>query len=210
MLSNSTTKKTIYLIRHGETDYNKRGIIQGRGINSDLNDKGKLQARLFYMAYKHIPFDKIYISELNRTYQSVEPFIENNLVYEKLHGLNEINWGVMEGAVPNSLNQLHYHRMIEDWKAGYLDIAIENGETPLQMYTRQKKALDLMMDRETENTILVCMHGRAIRSFLCLLLNEHLSRMENFSHSNLCLYVLEHSGDGKFKISLENSTEHLW
>lgn len=89
MPSNLTTKKTIYLIRHGETEYNKRGIIQGSGINSDLNDKGKHQAQLFYMAYKHISFDKIYISELNRTYQSVAPFIEDKFVYEKLGGLTK-------------------------------------------------------------------------------------------------------------------------
>ena len=210
MPSNLTTKKTIYLIRHGETEYNKRGIIQGSGINSDLNDKGKHQAQLFYMAYKHISFDKIYISELNRTYQSVAPLIEDKFVYEKLGGLNEINWGIMEGAIPNSLNQLHYHQMIEDWKAGYLDKAIEKGETPMQMYNRQKLALEKIMAAENENTILVCMHGRAIRSFLCLLLNQPLSKMEEFYHTNLCLYVLEHQGNGRFEITTENSTEHLW
>lgn len=198
------------MIRHGETEYNKRGIIQGSGINSDLNETGMNQAKLFYMAYKHIPFDKIYISELNRTYQSVEPFIENNFTYEKLAGLNEINWGVMEGAVPNPLNQLHYHRMIEDWKAGYLDTAIENGETPLQMFNRQRESLNKIMEAEHENTILICMHGRAIRSFLCLLLDQPLSNMEEFFHSNLCLYVLEHTGTGKFNVTVENSTEHLW
>ena len=31
--------KEIYIIRHGETDFNKQGIVQGRGVNSDLNEK---------------------------------------------------------------------------------------------------------------------------------------------------------------------------
>ncbi len=198
------------MIRHGETEYNKRGIIQGSGINSDLNEKGRLQAHLFYMAYKHIPFDKIYISELNRTFQSVAPFLKKEIEHEKLPGLNEINWGIMEGAVPNNLNQLHYHQMIEDWKAGYLDKAIADGESPNKMYNRQKLALDKIMAQEHENTILICMHGRAIRSFLCLLLDVPLSKMEEFRHQNLCLYILEHTGDGQFKVTLENSTEHLW
>lgn len=66
------------------------------------------------------------------------------------------------------------------------------------------------MAAENENTILVCMHGRAIRSFLCLLLNQPLSKMEEFYHTNLCLYVLEHQGNGRFEITTENSTEHLW
>ena len=207
---NLTTKKTIYLIRHGETEYNKRGIIQGSGINSDLNDHGRLQAHLFYMAYKHINFDKIYISELARTYQSVAHFIKNRIPYEKLHGLNEINWGIMEGAIPNEHNQLLYHRMIEDWKNGFLDVAIEKGETPNDMYSRQRTGLTQILTKPEEKTILICMHGRAIRSFLCLLLNLPLTHMEDFKHSNLCLYVLEQKEDGFFEFTIENSTDHLW
>ena len=198
------------MIRHGETEYNKQGIIQGSGINSDLNATGLSQASQFYMAYKHIKFDKIYISELKRTYQSVSPFIDKNFRHEKLSGLNEINWGIMEGQLPNAINQLHYHQMIANWKAGYLDNTIENGETPLQMFARQQEALKKIMEAKDEKTILICMHGRAIRSFLCLLLDKPLQTMESFYHSNFCLYILEHKAEGKFEIKLENSTRHLW
>ena len=61
------TKKTIYIIRHGETDYNRQGIIQGSGVDSDLNETGRIQAEKFFKAYHHIPFDKVYTSELKRT-----------------------------------------------------------------------------------------------------------------------------------------------
>ena len=115
-----TAKKTIYLIRHGETDYNKNGIIQGSGINSNLNNNGFMQAKLFYMAYRHIPFDKIYTSELSRTFQSIEPFVKDGFRFEKMPELNEINWGMMEGAMPTKVNQIHYNQMIEDWKNGFL------------------------------------------------------------------------------------------
>jgi probable phosphoglycerate mutase len=37
-------KKIIYIIRHGETELNKLGIVQGRGVDSELNDKGRDQA----------------------------------------------------------------------------------------------------------------------------------------------------------------------
>lgn len=39
--------KNIYIIRHGQTDFNVRQVVQGRGINSNLNDKGIQQAKLF-------------------------------------------------------------------------------------------------------------------------------------------------------------------
>ncbi|MFM8374363.1 MAG: histidine phosphatase family protein, partial [Bacteroidota bacterium] len=37
----------VYFIRHGETDFNRQGIIQGRGVDSDLNETGRQQARAF-------------------------------------------------------------------------------------------------------------------------------------------------------------------
>ncbi|HLS39123.1 MAG TPA: histidine phosphatase family protein, partial [Sphingobacterium bovisgrunnientis] len=60
-------KKTFYFIRHGQTDLNLKGIVQGRGVNTSLNDSGRKQADAFFNAYKHIPFDKIYTSTLVRT-----------------------------------------------------------------------------------------------------------------------------------------------
>ncbi|RYZ95555.1 MAG: histidine phosphatase family protein, partial [Sphingobacteriaceae bacterium] len=33
--------KTLYIVRHGQTDLNKQGIVQGRGMNTDLNDEGR-------------------------------------------------------------------------------------------------------------------------------------------------------------------------
>ncbi len=99
--------KEIYIIRHGETELNKLGIVQGRGVDSDLNDKGRAQAELFFNHYKHINFDKIYTSELKRTHQTVKNFIDLGLTWQKLSGLDELAWGLWEGQ-KSSLNlELH-------------------------------------------------------------------------------------------------------
>src|ERR1700709_504727 len=89
--------KTLYIVRHGQTELNKQCIVQGRGRDTDLNDEGRRQAQQFYQAYKDVPFDKIYISELKRTQQSIQPFIDLGLPYEKLAGLDELAWGILEG-----------------------------------------------------------------------------------------------------------------
>eukprot|EP01036_Dinobryon_divergens_P048115 gene48115-64565_t len=84
-------KKTIYITRHGETEFNRLGIIQGSGVDSELNETGHLQAQLFYNHYKDTAFDKVYTSALQRTYQSVQRFIEElRIPYEQLPELNEI------------------------------------------------------------------------------------------------------------------------
>ena len=54
-------QKTLYIVRHGQTDLNKQGIVQGRGRNTDLNDEGRKQAQQFYSACQFVPFDNIYI-----------------------------------------------------------------------------------------------------------------------------------------------------
>ncbi len=54
--TNELMNKTLYIVRHGQTDLNKRGIIQGRGMDTDLNDEGRKQAAQFFNTYKSVPF----------------------------------------------------------------------------------------------------------------------------------------------------------
>lgn len=204
-----STKKTIYIIRHGQTEYNKKGIIQGSGIDSDLNETGRQQAEQFYKAYHHIPFDQIYTSELKRTKQSVQLFSDAGIPTEPIAEFNEINWGVFEGLKGTPDSHKIYLAMTEDWKAGLLDRSVKDGETPNELQRRQQIGLKKIITKENERNVLICMHGRAMRSFLCLLTGTPLERMDEFKHNNLCLYALEYDG-GSFTITEQNCTKHLW
>ncbi|GAB3507027.1 histidine phosphatase family protein [Spirosoma knui] len=204
------TQKTIYLIRHGETDYNRRGVVQGSGVDSDLNDMGRAQAMAFFQAYQHVPFNKIYISGLKRTYQTAELFIGLGIPYEKLTGLNEISWGVMEGKVPGNLDNEYYRNLIESWSSGNTALPTDGGESPEQVVARQREAIDAILAHPEEETVLVAMHGRAMRILLCWLTNRSLAEMDQFEHSNLCLYKLRYQYDtATFTIELANDTSHL-
>lgn len=203
-------QKTIYLIRHGETDYNRQGIVQGSGVDSDLNAMGQAQATAFFQAYQHIPFDKIYTSKLKRTIQSVQHFIDAGLPYESYEGLNEISWGLREGRTPNSFDNDYYRTLIENWSAGHTDYPTEQGESPEQVVQRQKPVIEFILSRPEETTVLVAMHGRAIRILLAWLMKKPLSTMDQFEHSNLCLYKLIYSYETQaFTIELANDSTHL-
>lgn len=206
--STSLSKKTIYLIRHGQTDFNKQGIVQGSGIDSNLNDEGLLQAEKFYNAFNHIPFHKIYVTELKRTHQTVAPFNHKNIPIEIIPEFNEINWGIFEGKLPTPENTQTFLEILKEWRKGNLDHCIENGESPNQMFKRQSEGLNRILANPNEENILICMHGRAMRSFLCLLTNTELNKMDDFEHANVCLYVLEQSND-HFKIITHNYLDHL-
>ena len=203
--------KTIYLIRHGETEYNRMGIVQGSGVDSDLNELGLSQARAFFEAYQHLSFHKIYTSKLRRTVQSVQHFIDLGISFESLEGLNEISWGEKEGKAPNYQEDEFYLDVLQRWKKGETNIPAANGgETPEDVAARQKIAFEVILSRPEEELVLVAMHGRAIRILLTHLLDLPLSSMDDFEHSNLCLYKLSYSYETKaFTLEVSNDIAHL-
>ena len=190
-------RKKIYLVRHGQTDFNLRGVVQGSGIDAPINDTGRAQAKAFFEAYQNIAFDQVYHTALIRTRQSIESFISN-----------EISWGDYEGTPMTPEEGEYYKHMLHQWQMGNLDYAIAGGESPNVVAERMRKGIQKILEGPGE-TILVCMHGRAMRIFLSLIFNYDLRYMDQFEHSNLCLYLLEQLSDGTFVLRKGNDREHL-
>ncbi len=206
--SGNNLQKTIYIIRHGETDLNKQGIIQGRGMNTDLNETGIKQSNAFYNAYRHISFDKIYTSTLKRTHQTVKRFIEDGIPWTQYAGLDELAWGDYEGQPSTEENRTAFRNMLKGWQNGELHLKFENGESPLQVKERQLEVLEKLLEKNGDENILICMHGRAMRLFMCVLLDLPLIEMEKFPHKNTTLYKVGYDGS-KFEIIDFNNTDHL-
>ncbi len=201
--------KKIYIIRHGQTDFNLQGIVQGRGIDSDLNELGHSQAEAFWQKYKDIPFDKIYTSSLKRTHQSVHKFIEKGLPWQQFTGLDELDWGIFEGkATQTHDSRRHIAALTYQWQQGKLENKFPNGENPLEVKIRQQEAMAEILSQKQENTILICMHGRALRILLCTLIGKPLTKMDEFHHQNLSLYSLNNENE-IFAIEKFNDVEHL-
>ena len=199
--------KKIYLIRHGQTEFNRQGIVQGSGIDAPLNELGRQQAEAFYQAYSHLKFEKIYTSDLIRTHQSVKNFLAEGIKQVALPGLNEIDWGEKEGQKVDYGNDDYFNQVIMEWRSGNTALKVIGGESPEDVAARQQVALDRIF-KDPEELVLISMHGRAIRIILCLLLDHPLEQMDDFPHDNLGLYRLQYEND---KISLieTNGTKHL-
>ncbi|SMD39137.1 probable phosphoglycerate mutase [Reichenbachiella faecimaris] len=200
--------KNIYIIRHGQTDYNLENKVQGRGIDSSINATGRQQANEFYQAFKHVPFDKIYTSDLKRTKESVQQFIDLGIPYESHGGLDEISWGKHEGQPYDPVMHKIYLDTIAGWAQGNLELAVGEGETPLEVMKRQKEAMKHIMNNESEQNVLIATHGRAMRMLVCWLLNYPLQKMDVFEHANLCLYQMQYV-KGQYKVVQHASTKYL-
>lgn len=199
----------LYIIRHGETDFNRRGIVQGRGVDSDLNDIGRSQAASFYKAYHHIEFDLLITSTLKRTHQTIQQFIDKGIPWEQHSGLDELDWGVNEGREASKEMKEEFYQLTKSWMDGHLHLKFEGGESPIDVNKRQIEVLErIIKEHQNFSKVLICMHGRALRLFLCHLLNIPLSNMDNFPHSNVSLYRLKYINE-KFEILDFNNTDHF-
>lgn len=201
-------KKRLYFIRHGQTDLNLKGIVQGRGVNSPLNETGRKQAQAFYNAYKHIPFDKIYTSALMRTHQTVAPFVRDGIPMEQLEGLDEISWGIYEGQEQSDTILSGFQELMAAWKDNLLDRSVDQGESPNQLVARQQQAMAYILQKPDEENVLICMHGRALRIMLCHLTDVPVCQMDDFQHTNTALYILEYQDENMVIVDHYN-TQHL-
>jgi probable phosphoglycerate mutase len=197
----------IYIIRHGETEFNRLGIVQGSGVDTDLNDTGKEQAQAFFDYYADIDFDLIVTSKLKRTHQTVSGFIQKGIPWMQTPDINEIGWGEHEGQKSSPEKIVIYNRMIDAWKSGDYDASLPGGETARALNIRLNRFIEYLHTQPADQ-LLVCTHGRTIRSLITLLKGRPLSMMEETLHSNTGCYIV-HLKDGTFEFEAENSTEHL-
>lgn len=200
--------KQLYIIRHGETELNRLGIVQGRGVDASLNETGIAQAEAFYNAYSDVKFDKVYTSSLVRTHQTVKGFLDAGLSWEQLEGLDELAWGEWEGKVNTPESRQAFRAIVKEWQLGNYNAKFRGGESPNEVGVRLVKAMEHIKNQTTEECVLICMHGRALRLLLCLLLNKPYGDMESFAHANTTLYRLQFDSH-TFELIDSNNTSHL-
>lgn len=200
--------KEIYIIRHGETELNRLGIVQGSGIDSDLNERGFQQAAAFFRHYEHEGFDLVLSSKLRRTYQTIRAFVEEKgLLHESFAEINEISWGDNEGKVSTPETNEEYTNIVQNWANGNYEARFKGGESAAELAKRVRTFFEHLAKRK-EKKILICTHGRTTRCIIALLKYNDLSSMEIVEHTNVGLYKLIYKDD-KYSVEIENSKIHL-
>lgn len=194
----------IFLIRHGETEWNKIGKLQGSS-DVDLSPEGISQARLLA---EHAPFgsvDAIYSSDLTRAVKTAEILAEKfNLPVIKKRGLRETSFGTWEGRYLSDLAKEN-PQGFEHFFTRPDKVRPPQGETFLKSQARIMNALyAVIADNEGKNIIVVS-HGAAIRLIICAALEIPISKMWAIAQHNMALNILNFA-DGIFSVELLNGT----
>lgn len=204
-------KTMLYFIRHGETEYNRQRIVQGRGIDSVLNETGRAQAQALASRLSTVPFDAIYASTMQRARQTADILARAHaeVPVRYLKDLEEMAWGVYEGAHPSPDRDAAMQAIKKRWRQGAFHERIEGGESILDVQQRALRAVDHILEREEGRTVLVVTHGRFLRIVLASLLDEYgLERMHELPHSNTAVNQLVCRGN-TFEAQRLNCTAHL-
>ena len=153
-------KKTLFLMRHGQTLFNLRKKIQG-SCDSPLTDEGIRQAKVAgkYFQDKGIAFDAAYSSTQERSCDTLEIVTDNKMKYERLKGLKEWNFGLFEGE-SEDLNPKHPNeRTYGDFFVNF------GGESNKDVEKRMHETLTQIMEKDGNNTVLAVSHGGACYNF---------------------------------------------
>jgi len=103
---------TLYVVRHGQTDWNNKHIIQGH-TDIPLNEEGEKQAYELREELKNIKFDKAFSSDLLRAKRTAEIVVlEKGLAVETTKVLRELNYGDFEGTISGD-----FFKKFDEWRA---------------------------------------------------------------------------------------------
>lgn len=201
----------LYLVRHGETEYNRRHIVQGRGVDIPLNDLGKMQAASLADRSVSFDLDVIYASTLIRARQTAEVVAQRNinlpLIF--LKDLEEMSWGAYEGMERTDDLLEKFIQMRDEWRSGNYAFSLGGGESALDVQERGLRALNYIVDKHRGERVMVVAHGRFLRILIASVLQEYgLPRMEEIKHKNTCVNYLTHSVAG-YEAHLLNDIDHL-
>lgn len=137
----------IILVRHGETHWNKDGLVQGADSDIELNDTGLKQARRLAAFLKDEPVAAVLSSPLRRATATAEVIAsQHQLPVETDEGLKELKVGDLEGTSISNLPTTFSRFLLKSWQDGEA-MKLPNGESLVDLQQRVWKAIEGLMER---------------------------------------------------------------
>jgi 2,3-bisphosphoglycerate-dependent phosphoglycerate mutase len=182
---------TLYLVRHGETEWNREGRVQGH-LDPPLNQAGRAQALGLARRLADVAFDAAYSSDSQRAHLTAEIVLaERRVPIVMLPGLRERFLGRWEGVLAAELPTSDPAAW-RAWLGRPRDWAPHGGESEVELERRVTAALDGIVAAHPDQTILVVSHGGAIRATLHQWLDHDVHQV-----ANCAAYVLDARPTGK-------------
>ena len=212
----------LYLIRHGQTEWNIKDQMQG-SQNSPLTEEGILGAKVTGNYLKNVPFIQAYSSNQQRAMETRDYIINENvnlIPTAELQDLCEMDFGIWEGKHVPTLKKTfpEFNTYLTD--PANFDASVNKGENYQQVLARMELALNTIIENTKQDTgnILVVSHGTVLRILLCVLNGgdwrlhrneDYFPRMLNTSISLVNYKQNDNQSKGEFTVKFFNNVDHL-
>jgi len=199
----------IFLVRHGETEWNRIRRFQGRS-DIPLSREGKEQADSLALVLKDESLTAIYSSPLVRAVETariIKTFHPSTPLLEE-PGLVEMDLGEFDGMeAPHWAER--YPDFLKAWWENPADLRMPGGENLKEVQTRAMEALDrISQSHPVESTLLICGHNFVNLTILCHAMEISLNRFRDLRQETASLNVLSKQG-GKLRAEVINERSHL-
>lgn len=198
-----------YLVRHGQTTWNKNRRIQGHA-NIPLSEQGKLQIAALARRIHDRRFAAIYASDLDRTIHSARILAGSaETPVEPVPDLREFSYGEWEGLMIEEVETRDPHRFAARMAGAHEAFAAPGGENTLQVLARVRQFhSQALQRRQPADHVLVVAHGGSLRALLVCLLGLPDECFWRFRLDVASLSVVRTYPEGGV-LELWNDTSHL-
>jgi len=198
----------LWLIRHGETEWNRERRCQGTS-DLDLNETGHAQAQAIARFMAGIGLDAVHSSPLKRAYQTAIAFAAPaGLTINLETGLMELNQGDFEGALMDQISKTH-PQLLRDWIRNPAETVMPGGESMRQLEHRAWAAiLAISSSYSHDAKIAVVSHNLALTTILCKVLGLDLNLFRRIRISTASISIVDFTPLGAVLSSM-NNTDHL-
>lgn len=178
---------SLIVMRHGETLFNKMGVLAG-WTNVALSNLGKQQVIRTIPVLKSVNIQKIFTSDQQRTIETaniIKKELQKNNPIVSSEALKERHYGILTGKSKSELNNLYSPQTVQSWRRGYYDRPPygENLED-VKMRVSNYYQANIKPCLENQQNILVVSHSNTLRALFVHLKLKDEKTIENFDIKN--------------------------
>jgi broad specificity phosphatase PhoE len=198
---------SIYLVRHGQTAWNREEIFRGR-MDIPLDETGLKQAGLVGEYFRRIDIHGIYSSPLARAWQTAQKIAQfHHLEVKTLEGMIDMSFGNWEGQ-PHQEVRKNDREIYRQWRNEPHRAKPPGGESLDEVRFRSMAALEEVIRLHPGKNLILVSHRVINKVLICGILGIDNSHFWQIAQDTAALNVI-HFEDGHYILSLLNETCHL-
>lgn len=199
----------IFIVRHGQSDHNAEGVLQGPRLDGGLSPLGRSQAEAVGRVFADAPLDGIFTSPLQRARDTAQRILAHHrdLALQVVPELYEVDYGDFIGRPLSDVGS-DVDQTIDAWRMGFVNQAFPGGESALVAQQRIRPFAERLRAQAEGQSLVVVAHGRINRILIATVLGHGLEAMEASKQPNAGITEVRVEGGGA-EVVRQDDTGHL-